>query len=163
MAALTADVHIPHLGPSPDKLSFPATGADTFFAGALVWLDISNNTGQVQVASIADGDIIAGICAKQVTTTAAGDLVELYINGTWALAVGSMVATDIGSAVVSDISGTITDNEADLVAAVDITIGAGDVLVGLSKAINTEETTRIWTELNLGWRYSATLGWVEPI
>lgn len=164
MAALAADVHIPHKGNIEDwKISLPATGADTFYAGALAFIDVSNNTGQIQVASLAAGDVLAGIVAKQTVTTAAADLVEIYVGGLWALAVGGVAATDVGAFAVADVDGTLTDNEADLVASVDITIAANDILVGPIIGQNQEETGRWWVRLTPGYIYSATLGWVQAI
>lgn len=167
MAALSADVHIPHKG-TPTKISLPATGADTFYAGALVFIDVSNNTGQVQVASLAATDVLAGICAKQVTTTAAGDLVEVYIDGVHALPLSAVAATDVGSFAVCDINGTWTDNPADVVAAVDITLATNDVLVGPIIGQNTDETDKWWVRLTPGYVYDLALGtggigWHNPI
>lgn len=162
MAALTADVHIPHKG-TPTKIELPATGADTFYAGALVWLDVSNNTGQVQVASIAAGDVVVGICAEQTVTTAAADLVPIYVDGVWALAVSATAATDVGAYACFDIDGTATDNEADAVNSADITLAANDVLLGTIIGQNQEETGRWWVKFTPGALYSTTLGWVNPI
>ena len=67
MAALTADVHIPHLG-TPTKIAVKAVGADTFFAGALVFADGTNGKAQVVPAAT---DAFLGICAKQVVAAAA--------------------------------------------------------------------------------------------
>ena len=156
MAALTADVHIPHLG-TPTKLSVKAVGADTFFAGALVFAD--GTTGKAQVVPAAT-DSFLGICAAQVIATAADDLVEVYVDGIHALAFTGVAEVDVGQTVVVDMSGTLSDNEADLVSAADATIVAGDVLVGKCLGINREETTRGWVQLHTGSGVANALGWL---
>ncbi len=158
MAALTADVHIPHLG-TPTKLSVKAIGADTFFAGALVFADSANGKAQVVPAS---GDAFLGICATQVIATAADDLVEIYIDGCHALAFAGAAEADVGNVVVIDIGGgTLTDNEADVVSAADATVAAADILIGKCIGLNRDEVTRGWVQLHLtsGIATSAGIGW----
>jgi hypothetical protein len=157
MAALTADVHIPHKG-TPTKLSVKAVGADTFFAGALVYADATSGKAQAVPAS---GDFFIGICAKQVVAAAADALVDIYVDGLWALAYGSAAEGDQGEAIVIDVvGGTLSDNEADLVTGTAATLAANDILIGKMLAMNYEETSRAWVQLMPGWIYSATLGWV---
>ena len=155
MAALEADVHIPHLG-TPTKISVKAIGADTFFAGALVFADGTNGKAQVVPAAT---DSFLGICAKQVVATAADDLVEIYVDGIHALAFTGVAEADVGQTVVVDMTGTLSDNETDLVSAADATIVAGDILVGKCIGINAEETTRGWVMLHTPSGVANVLGW----
>lgn len=158
MAALTADVHIPHLG-TPTKLKVKAIGADTFFAGALVYADSANGKAQVVPAT---GDAFLGICAAQVVAAAADDLVEIYIDGCHAIAFTGAAEADVGNVVVVDIGGgTLTDNEADLVSAVDATVAAADILIGKCVGLSQEEPTRGWVQLHLtsGIATAAGIGW----
>ncbi len=157
MAALTADVHIPHLG-TPTKLSVKAIGADTFFAGALVFADSANGKAQVVPAT---GDAFLGICAKQVVA-ATDDLVEIYIDGTHAIAFAGAAEADVGNVVVIDIGGgTLTDNEADVVSAADATVAAADILIGKCVGLNADEPARGWVQLHVtsGIATSAAIGW----
>jgi hypothetical protein len=156
MAALTADVHIPHLG-TPTKIKVKAVGADTFYAGALVFADGTNGKAQVVPAAT---DSFLGICAKQVVVSAADELVEIYVDGIWALAFTGVAEVDVGQTVVVDMTGTLSDNEADLVSAADATIVAGDILIGKCIGINEEETTRGWVMLHTPSGVANVLGWL---
>jgi hypothetical protein len=157
MAALTADVHIPHLG-TPTKIAVKAVAADTFYAGALVFAD--GTTGKAQVVPAAT-DSFLGICAAQVVATAADDLVEIYVDGIWALAFTGVAEVDVGQTVVVDMSGgALSDNEADLVSAADATIVAGDILIGKCIGINQEDTSRGWVQLHTPSGIANVLGWL---
>lgn len=157
MAALTADVHIPHLG-NPTKIAVKAIGADTFYAGALVFADSANGKAQVVPAV---NDSFLGICAKQVVAAAADDLVEIYIDGVWALAFTGAAEVDVGQVVVVDIGeGTLSDNEADLVSAADATVAATDILIGKCVGLNRDETTRGWVQLHTPSGIANVLGWL---
>jgi len=163
MAALANDAQVSQLGSSAVKITLPCVKADTFYSGAVVWLDVSGDTGQVQVDSIAAGDRIAGICAKQQTTTAAADEVEIYVGGIWEMpCAAGVTATDVGYWLVHDIGATQTDNPADLVASVDASNGleANDACMGL--ILGLPSTARVIVNCGVlqGSIYSATLGWV---
>lgn len=126
MAVLAADVNYSSIG-QPDKVSFSANGADVFYAGAIVYSDTG---GGVQVVPAA-GDRAVGVCAKQVTTTAAGDEVEVYVDGIFWVPVGSgITAADEGSIVIHDISASQTDNWADCISLEDATLAANDIFIG---------------------------------
>ena len=92
MGALTADVHISHRGVAK-KITVKAIGADTFFAGSLVFADKDNGKAQLLPAS---GDHFLGICTKQVIATAADDLVEIYSHGEFALSFIGAAEADVG-------------------------------------------------------------------
>ena len=158
--ALTADIHIPHLG-TPTKLKVKAIGADTFFAGALVFAD--GTSGKAQVVPAAT-DSFLGICAKQVVATAADQLVEIYVDGIWALAFAGVAEADVGQVVIVDMDGgALSDDEGDLVAAADSAGNepvAGDILIGKCVGINEEETTRGWVMLHTPSGIANVLGWL---
>ncbi len=154
MAALTADVHIPHKGNLDQyKIALPAVGADTFYAGAILYAD--ETSGKVQTTPAA-GDSFVGICAKQVVAAAADDLVEVYVGGVWALAYASAAEGDQGDVVVSDTSGTKSDNEADLVTLALAAFATDDVLIGKMIGMHQEETTRAWVILQPGFLWDDT-------
>jgi len=156
MAALTADVDIPHLG-TPTKITVNAVaGGDTFYKGSLVFADATLGLAQL-VPAINDSFI--GICAEQ-TVAAAGDPVPIYVDGVWALAFTGVAAADVGSAIVVNIDGTPSDNEADLASAEDATVVAGDILIGKCVGINTADTTRGWVVLNVPSGSANVLGWL---
>lgn len=126
MAALTASVHLPYMGLAT-KIEVPAIGADTFYAGALVYADATN--GKAQVGSLAAGDFFIGICAKKTVTTAADDLVPIYVNGVVGFPISGTTSADIGKLTVIDAS-AITDNPADVKCSADITDAANDICLG---------------------------------
>jgi hypothetical protein len=156
MAALAADAHHPHKGNLEDfKLAVKAVGADTFYAGALVFGDASNGKAQVTCAS---GDTFLGICARQVVATAADDLVEIYTAGLWLLPVTGAAEGDVGELVCVDISAN-SDNPADLLVFADLTPATNDLAIGEVKAIDIAETTKAWVQLlNRAWKYRADTG-----
>jgi hypothetical protein len=156
MAALSADVHIPHLG-TPTKMTVRALGADTFYAGSLVFADSTGGLAQLVPAV---NDTFLGICAKQVTTTAALDPVEIYVDGIHALAFIGAADVDAGKVVFQDIDGTQSDNETDLVAELDGPPVAGDILIGKCLGLNTEETSRGWVLLHTASGSANVLGWL---
>jgi len=157
MAVMAADALMPHKG-TPTKLSVACTGADTFYKNALVFADTAG-TAQVSVPDA--GDYFLGICAEQVTTTAAGDLVDIYVDGLFAIAFETPAEADVGDVCVVDISdGGRTDNQTDAMTGADATLANNDILIGKILAIDAEETTRGWVQIQPGWIYSAALGWV---
>lgn len=150
--ALTADVHIPHKG-TPTKVAIPAIGADTFFAGALVYADDAN--GKVQAVPAA-GDVFLGIVAKQVVATAANDLVEVYVDGIHALAYGSAAEGDQSASICLNIGTTQSDDEGDM-SALDLAgLATDDILIGKMIAMNAEETSRAWVRLIPGFKWEDT-------
>ena len=147
MAALAADANCSLVG-VPTFWRFAAsTAGEVFYKGAVIWWDLTSGgatVGQVQVASIAAGDRIVGICAKQQTSVAIGDLIEVLIKGTVWLPLGANIAAlDTGGLIGADASGTMSDNPADLVhlaeGAADIAAAANDCLLGRIKEVTASQ------------------------
>jgi len=161
MAALTAAVDLQHKGNLEKwKLSVKCVGADTFYAGALVYGDATNGKCQAVPAA---GDVLLGICAKTTTTTAANQLVPIYTGGLWAMACTvAVVEGDVGDVLIMDISAAQTDNPADCVTGAAATLADNDILVGKILAVDANDATRCWVMLTPGYIYDATgvLGWV---
>lgn len=156
MAALSADTHLQHKG-NLDwcKLTVKAVGADTFYAGALVFGDATNGKAQVTCGS---GDTFLGICAKQVVATAADDPVEIYTAGLWALPVTGAAEGDVGEFVCVDISAN-SDNPADLVVFADLTPATNDLAIGEFKGVDINNTSLAWVQLFArAWKYRADTG-----
>jgi len=132
MAVLAKNANVALVG-TGTKISVPCGAADIFYEGAVVWVDETSPTATVSPITVAPatGDRILGICARQVTTTAEGDLVDVYIDGTFAIAGMSVTRNDIGDLIVFDAGTTITDNPADAVAAGDITTADNDAILGV--------------------------------
>jgi len=137
MAALSADVRCRIVGNNYIVDGFSANAADTFYKGAVVWIDAA---GGVQ-ATVADGDRILGISPKQQVIAAAGDLVEVVVFGLVWLPVGTNItAADEGSVCCNDASASQTDNPADLYAASAITLEAAkDSALGVIKRVTATE------------------------
>lgn len=135
MAALAADVNCHAVGKTRN-VQLSCNAADTFYRGAIAFTDTG---GGVQVTWAA-GDRPIGVVPYQQTTTAASQEVEVITEGLVWLPVGTNVAAaDEGDLLLLDADGTTTDNPADLVAAGDITIAAGDMVVGrIVRATSTE-------------------------
>lgn len=122
MASLAADVNVSVLG-VPVYGGFSCNAADTFYQGAIVYID----TGGGCQVTWATGDRPLGICTKQQVTTAASEIVEVLIDGYVWLPVGTAIAAaDEGDYLIADVSATPTDNPADMVGYGDTV--ASDVL-----------------------------------
>lgn len=148
MAELTADKHYAHLG-TPTIFAFSANGADTFYAGALLFADTAGGVQAVPAA----GDHFVGIVTKQQIITAAGQLVEAYIDGYHHIPYTGAAAADEGEALYMDVTGTLSDNTADLV--VGGTAAANDILIG---RVFRVESGKAWTRLEPNKLFTAT-GW----
>jgi predicted RecA/RadA family phage recombinase len=152
MAVLAADINVNYRG-NPTKFDFLCTAADIYYAGALVF--IIKGTGKVQPLAAANYNF-AGICCKQVTTTAAGQAVECFIDGIFEVPLGANIAAaDEGDILLMDASGTLSDNPADLVANLDVTGVVTDVCVA---RLLQAKTATMWIQLehricvtNVGW------------
>lgn len=126
MAVLAADTLIPHFG-NPRKISVQCDAADVFYKGAVVW---AKAAGYAVVAPAA-GDRPIGLCTQQVTTTAQGQLVEIYVEGLFSFPLGTGVTiADVGGRLIYDVSSAVTDNPSDTVSAEDTTLAANDATVG---------------------------------
>ena len=146
MAVLANDLHVAHMSEgvgAPCLMTVKAVGADTFFAGALVYLDSS--TGKAQVVP-ETGDRFYGICAKQVVATAADDRVDVYVGGIWLLPVVGAEEDDCGELICSDISAP-TDNPADLVSFGDLTPATNDIAIGRAISLDFDQTDHLWVAL----------------
>jgi hypothetical protein len=122
MAALAADTNGSIVG-TPVIAKFSANAADTFYRGAIVYIDTA---GGAQV-TYATGDRPLGISPKNQVIAAAADEVEVLIEGLVWLPVGAAVAAaDEGELLIADVSATPTDNPADMVSFGDTV--ASDVL-----------------------------------
>lgn len=125
MAALTADVEIPH-GANARFMSLKCVGADTFYKGAIVVYDAS--TGYIQAPTGSAADEFAGIVAEQTVTTAQGDEVLVMTEGEALIPYGTTaLQADEGDLLFRDISAN-TDNPEDLLSATyaataDVAIG----------------------------------------
>lgn len=152
MAALTADANLQHKG-TPTKIAIPAVaGGDTFYAGALVYADATAGLAQVVPAS---GDVLLGICAKQ-TVAAAGDLVEVYVDGVWSIPYASAAVGDSDAIIGLNIGTTQSDNPADLTAMAIAALATGDIMFGKMICMNAEETAHAWVHLTAGWIWDDT-------
>lgn len=152
MAVLAADVQIPHVG-NPTKISIAVAGADVFYAGALVFAAAAGGAVALAAASLP----FLGIVARQFTTVAAGDLIEVYVDGVFRFPTGGAITiADQGDALIMDASGTVSDNPADCVSAVDSTLVATDVLIG---QILTVDADGMWIQLKKGTGVANALGW----
>lgn len=132
MAVLAKNANISISGPVT-KISVPCGAADVFYEGAVVWTDETSPTATVSPVTVAPatGDRVLGICARQVTTLAEGDLVDVYVEGVIGIAgMTNVTRHDIGELVVFDAGTTITDNPTDAVSAGDITLADNDAVLG---------------------------------
>lgn len=161
MAALTGAAHHEHKGNlAGGKLAVKAIGADTFYAGAIVYGDGTNGKAQVVPAAT---DVFLGICAKTVVVTAADQLVEIYTTGLWkVLNDTTVVEGDVGDVLIQDSDGTFTDNMADCVTAAAAGIDDDNVLIGKILAVDANDSNYCWVAIEPGWIYEATgvLGWL---
>lgn len=150
MAALAAQANVALVGGAATKIVGPAHQADTFYAGALLVALNVGTTGKVScVPTSGTNERFLGICAKTQVIAAADDPVEYYRGGVWLFpAIASIAATDIGTYLVMDKSGTITDNPADAVAAVDITPATGDIVVG--QIVGRDGSGNLYVDISLG-------------
>jgi len=151
MAALATDVNFRTYG-ACNKFTFSGNVADIHYAGALLFTDTGGGVQAVPAA----GDYFAGIVSKQQTVVTAGDPVEAYVDGIFLLPTGTNIAAaDEGDLAVIDISGTLSDNPADLVSNLDVTGAANDIVIGRILRVTTEG---MWVKLepklcvtNVGW------------
>lgn len=141
MAVLAADTNIPHMEGALQKLSVQCDTADIFYKGAIVW---QKAAGYATVAPAA-GDRPIGICAHQVTTTAQGQLVDVYTQGVFSFPLGTGVTiADTGGRLIYDVSSAITDNPSDTVSAEDTTLAVNDATVGrILDVINSRAIVQI--------------------
>ncbi len=153
MAVLAANIDVSWVG-NPNKLTFAATAADTYYCGSLVF--IIKGTGKVQPLAAANYNF-AGICVEKQTIAAADDPVEVFVDGIFLLPIGSAIsAADEGDLLIMDASGTLSDNPADLVSNLDATGVATDVVVG--RVLRVPDAAHMWVQLdhricvtNVGW------------
>ena len=158
MAALTADAPMPHKG-HLTKIGVKCVGADTFYEGALVYGDATDGKAQA-TATTTEDDVFLGICARNITTTAANQIVEVYVDGLWAFRpTVAIVEGDVGDVLIIDDSATLSDNPADCVTGAAATTAVHDILIGKIIAIDITETDRAWVKIKPGYNYVAASGW----
>lgn len=126
MAAMTVDQMLPSFGPLT-KIDIEVVGADTFFAGAVVFAD--DTTGLAQVGSLNVADHIIGFSPYNQQPTVANELITLIRRGIIGIPISGTTVADIGRYCVLD-SSAITDNPADLQASGDLTDAADDIALG---------------------------------
>jgi len=158
--ALSAEIEVVHKG-NPTKMGIKCVGADTFYAGAFVFADATNGKAQVTDPNAGDSDRFLGVCAKTITTTAADQLVEVYVNGVFAFRPSvAIVEGDIGDVLVlDDDGGSLSDDPGDAVTGAAATLAADDILIGKILALDITETDRAWVKIKPGYTYIALLGW----
>jgi len=138
MAALAADSAYRFKG-SPTKHVFSGNAADIHYGGALLFIDTA---GGVQAVP-ASGDMFAGIVTVKQTVVAVGDPVEAFIEGFFFLPLGTNIAAaDEGDLAIIDISGTLSDNPAD--------ICIGRIYQGLSDGMWVKLEPKLCVT-NVGW------------
>ena len=126
MAVLAADINISAVG-NTRNTQFSANGADTYYKGAVVFID----TGGGLQALPAAGDRCAGVIPYQQTVTAASDEVEVIVEGLVWMPLGlNITAANEGGILFVNMDGTLSDNVADMPSAIDITIAENDIAIG---------------------------------
>lgn len=110
MAALTAAVlGMTHQG-NPTIIGLPASAADTFYKGAILCFVAAGG-----VSPTVTGIGFAGICTETIVIAAAGDLVEVQIDGVVTFSNTDAVLADAGGLLYSP-GATAYDNPADAIA-----------------------------------------------
>ena len=133
MAVLAADIIVHTIG-TPIKISLSANAADTYYKGAMVFIDAD---GGCQVVPEA-GDRFVGLSCKNQVVTAAAQEVEVYCWGLFWVPVGTdIAAADEGELLIQDIDATQSDNIADCVSATDATEAENDQIIGFKIAYAT--------------------------
>lgn len=133
MAVLTADVvGLSHQG-NVTIIEFPADAADTYFIGSLVFTQAA---GQVLITGVVDADTFVGISPKNQVITAAGQMVEVAIDGIWEFPNTNMAIAESGDLLYHDNSAD-SDNPADL-----------DTYTGLTQESGVDEAVGLvlWTD-----------------
>lgn len=127
MGDLTADVvGMTHQG-NPTIISFGIGVADTFYKGALVFID--TGTGLAVTDGISDGDVFVGFAVEN-KVAAIGDFIEVAIDGVWTFTNSKMAIAESGENLIHDNSGD-SNNPADLDSATGITEESGiDQFIG---------------------------------
>jgi len=141
MAAMTADAYCSTVG-NITTLQFKAN-ADTFYQGAICYAD---SAGEVQ-PTYASGDVAIGI--SPIQQVAAQDTeVKLIVAGAVWLPVGtSIAAADEGDWLCND-GPADTDNPADMESAGDLTLAAGDMIIGKIMRVTASQML-IWLDPNM--------------
>ncbi len=151
MAALSESLQISVVGES-NSVQLVANSADTYFRGAVVYIDTD---GGCQVA--ADGsDLIVGICPRE-QTVAAGGLVEVIVSGcVWLPLTSNLAASDEGLMLHMDVGG-LTDNPDDADSTAGNAAAAGDVSIGRILRFTATQTLIRLEPLK---EYADLVGWV---
>ena len=116
---------------------FSANSADIFYRGAVVFIDTA---GGVQCLP-EKGDRALGVIPYQQTTTAAGDEIEVIVQGNiWMpLGAGPIAVTDEGDILIVDEGTTLSDNVDDMPSAIVTTLEADDIAVGRIMRVKSDK------------------------
>lgn len=158
MAALAANKEMPLYGGGV-KLTGPASGALTFYAGSFVY---ALAAGKLANAGQASGDRIVGISTKKQVTLAADDPVEYVVGGTYQFpALTAVTTADMGAAVIMRAS-VVTDNPADCTSMEDNAAADSDIYVGRIVGWDTGATKPIVCCDGMGFINTVTTGALKP-
>lgn len=141
MAALSADIMLPTYGDAM-PIDVPCNAAGTFFNGQCVFVDATSGKAVVTPGS---ADRFIGFSAKNQTTTAADQLIQVYVDGIFGVLVSGSNAADIGKTCCVDNS-AITNNPSDLVVTTDITEAVSDRAIG---TVLSFHSSRAWVKLSV--------------
>jgi hypothetical protein len=127
MAALSADIQMSTIENTIVSIKMSANAADTYYKGSVVFID---EAGGVQLtAAGTSADVPLGISPKNQVIAAAGDMVEVIVQGMVWVPVGTNIAAaDEGRLAVCD-NDALTDNPADLISWADA-VAANDMVFG---------------------------------
>ena len=144
MAALTQDLNISTLG-EPVYAKLSANAADTYYQGAVVWVDVAGGV-QVTAASagaVATTDRPIGICTKKQVVTAAGQEVEVLVKGfVWFPLATNVTVVDEGGILCFDADVLIdTDNPQDAWGAASVAgaVAICDAAIGIIKRVTATQ------------------------
>lgn len=128
MAVLAADQYLEVVGPFVE-VPLVSNAADTYFQGSIVYWDQS--TGGVQALNAAS-DRCAGICIKQQTVAASGEVSVMIWGHIWMPLGTNIAAEDEGDHIVMD-AGTASDNITQAQSAGpegDVALAVDDIFIG---------------------------------
>ena len=153
MAALTGDNNKISLIGGAIKIQGPCNSADTYFNGALLFaLNVHHGTPTGLVTclpTLSAIDVFLGICAKQVTTTAASQPVEYFVGGIWLFPqpTAAVTSVSIGDYLIMLKGGTVTDSCMDLVIG-----GAAPTATSaiIGQIVGMDASSNLFVNLSLG-------------
>jgi len=159
MAALTNDLDL-HLIGYANKVGVPCSAADVFYAGAMVFstalAEEGATTGCLPIS--AASRVFMGLVATPITTTAAGQFVEIWVNGVFVVPTnGVIVVADMGKNLVltGAVQATSTDNIQDAV--VNTAILVTENLIG--QILNVDAAGNYSVQLKVNAGVTDLVGW----